>query len=110
MWLVAIAASLFFTFVAASGMYTDQPGFFWLNFATAVAVVSVIVVMAIRFGLLAAAVTFLVTNWTTNIPWTTATDRWDFPLSALAFGIARRCGRVRRLGGAHCRCPWPQRR
>jgi hypothetical protein len=87
MWLVAIAASLFFTFVAASGMYTDQPGFLWLNFATAVAVVSVIIVMAIRFGLLAAAATFLVTLWTTNIPWTTATDRWDFPLSALAFGL-----------------------
>jgi serine/threonine-protein kinase len=87
MWLVAIAASLFFTFVAASGMYTDQPGSFWLNFATAVAVVGVIIVMAIRFGLLAAAATFLVTLWTTNIPWTTATDRWDFPLSALAFGL-----------------------
>ena len=48
---------------------------------------SVIIVMAIRFGLLAAAMTFLVTLWTTNVPWTTATDRWDFPLTALAFGL-----------------------
>ncbi len=87
MWLVAITASLFFTLVAASGIYTDQPGFFWLHFATAITVVSVIIVVAIRFGLLAAVATFLVTLWTTNIPWTTATDRWDFPLTALAFGL-----------------------
>jgi hypothetical protein len=86
-WLVAVTASLFFTLVAASEIYTDQPGFFWLNFATAVVVVSVIIVMAIRFGLLAAVMTFLVTLWTTNVPWTTATDRWDFPLTALAFGL-----------------------
>ena len=33
MWLVAVTASLFFTLVAASGIYTDQPGFFWLHFA-----------------------------------------------------------------------------
>jgi hypothetical protein len=85
MWLVAIVGSLFFTVVAASGLYTDQPGFFWLHFALALTAVGVIIVMAIRFGLLAAVVTFLVANWTTGVPWTTAADRWDFPLSALAF-------------------------
>jgi len=87
MWLVAITASLFFTFVAASGLYTDQPGFFWLHFATAVVVVGVIIVMAIRFGLLATVMAFLVTHWTSHIPWTTNFGRWDFPLTALAFGL-----------------------
>ena len=87
MWLVAVVGSLFFTVVAASGLYTDQPGFFWMHFALALTVVGVIIVMAIRFGLLAAVVTFLVANWTTGVPWTIATDRWDFPLSALAFAL-----------------------
>lgn len=49
-WLVGIAASLFFTVVAASGLYTDQAGVFGPHFALAVAVVSVIVGMTIRFG------------------------------------------------------------
>jgi serine/threonine-protein kinase len=87
MWLVAIAASLFFTLVAASGLYTDQPGFFWMHFALALGVVGLIILMAIRFGLLATVVTFLVTNWTSAVPWTIATDRWDFPLSVLAFAM-----------------------
>lgn len=34
MRLVAITASVFFTIVAASGLYTDQPGFLWLHVAT----------------------------------------------------------------------------
>jgi serine/threonine-protein kinase len=87
MWLVAIVASLFFTLVAASGLYTDQPGFFWLHLATAVTIVSVIVVMAIRFGLLAAIATFLVTYWVSNIPWTINSGRWDFTVSATAFAL-----------------------
>ena len=86
-WLVAVTATLFLTVVAASGLYADQPGASWLHVAIAVAVVSVIVLMATRFGLLATVLTFLVTLWTSNIPWTTATNRWDFPLSALAFAL-----------------------
>jgi serine/threonine-protein kinase len=87
MWLVGIAASLFFTLVAASSIYADQPGFFWLHFGIAIAAVAVIIVMAIRFGLLATVATFLVTHWTSGIPWTMATNRWDFPTVALAFGL-----------------------
>ena len=87
MWLVAVVASLFFTLVAASGVYTDQPGFFWLNLTTAIAVVSLIIVLAIRFGLLSTIVTFLVTLWTSSIPWAVNTDRWNFPLTALAFSL-----------------------
>ena len=78
-WLVAVAASLFFTLVAASGIYTNQPGFFWLHFVLALTVVGILIVVAIRFGLLSTAAAFLVANWTTGVPWTLATDRWDFP-------------------------------
>jgi hypothetical protein len=85
MWLVAIVASLFFTFVAASDIYTDQAGFFWLHFSVALAAVSLLILVAIRFGLLATAAAFLATNWMTGVPWTLDTDRWDFPLSLLAF-------------------------
>jgi hypothetical protein len=86
-WLVAVVATLFFTLVAASGIYTDQPGYFWLHFVVALAVVGLLIVVTIRFGLLSAATAFLVTNWATGVPWTLATDRWDFPLSVLAFGL-----------------------
>lgn len=85
MWLVGVAATLFFTFVAASGVFTDRPGLFWPHFGLAVAAVSVIIVMAIRFGLLATVATFVVTHWTTNMPWTLDAGRWDFPTLALAF-------------------------
>jgi len=51
----------------------------------AVAAVGVIVVMTMRFGLLATIAAFLVTNWVTNIPWTLDTGRWDFPAVALAY-------------------------
>jgi hypothetical protein len=87
LWLVAVAASLFFTFVAASGIYTDQPGFFWLHFAVALGVVSLLAAVAIRFGLLSTAAAFLVTNWMTGVPWTLDTERWDFHLSVLAFAL-----------------------
>ena len=85
MWLVGIAASLFFTLVAAGDLYTDQDGHFWLHFAIAVTAVSVIVMLTIRFGLLSTAAAFLATNWVTNIPWTLASSRWDFPTIAAAF-------------------------
>ena len=49
--------------------------------------VGLIILMAIRFGLLATVVAFLVTHWTSAVPWTIATDRWDFPLSVLAFAM-----------------------
>jgi hypothetical protein len=87
MWLVAIIASLFFTFVAASSIYTDQAGFFWLHFVLALSVVSVLMLVAIRFGLLSTAAAFIVTNWATGVPWTLDTDRWDFHLSVLAFAL-----------------------
>ncbi len=87
MWLVAAVASLFFTLVAAGDLYTDKPGSFWVHFLFAVLVVAVIVLMATRFGLLSVAVTFLITNWCSSVPWTLQTDRWDFPVSALSFGL-----------------------
>jgi hypothetical protein len=87
MWRVAIFASLFFTLVAASSLHTDQPGVLWMHVALAVTIVAVIILLAIHYGLLATAVAFLVTNWTLSVPWTIASDRWDFPLSALAFGL-----------------------
>jgi hypothetical protein len=43
--------------------------------------------MATRFGLLAVAVTFLVTLWSSAVPWTLYTNRWDFPVSALSFTL-----------------------
>jgi len=87
MWLVAAVASLFFTLVAAGDLYTDKPGAFWVHFVFAVVVVGVIVLMATRFGLLSVAVTFLMTNWCSSVPWTLQTDRWDFPISALSLGL-----------------------
>jgi hypothetical protein len=84
-WLVGLAASLFFTVVAASDLYTDQAGHFWLHVGVAIAAVGVIVVMTMRFGLLATIAAFLVTNWVTNIPWTLDSGRWDFPTVALAY-------------------------
>jgi serine/threonine-protein kinase len=87
MWLVSAVASIVFTLVAAGDLYTDQPGSFWVHFAFAIGVVAVIVLMATRFGLLAVAVTFLVTLWSSAVPWTLDSNRWDFPVSALSFTL-----------------------
>jgi serine/threonine-protein kinase len=86
-WLVAAAASAFFTFVAAGDIFVGQPGHLWFNFLVATAIVSVIVGLALRVGLMAAATTFVVVYWTTNMPWTLETGRWDFPILAVAMAF-----------------------
>ena len=86
-WLVAAAASLLFTFVASGQIFVGQPGHLWLNFLIAAAIVSVIVGLALRVGLLAAVATFVTVNWTTHMPWTIETGRWDFPVLAVAMAF-----------------------
>lgn len=44
---------LFFTLIAASGSYAVRPDVFALNFGFAVPAVSIVTLIAIRFGLLA---------------------------------------------------------
>ena len=58
MWIVGIAATVVFTFLAARGLFVDAPGVLWINIAIAVIVVGIITVLAIHVGLLATVLAF----------------------------------------------------
>jgi serine/threonine-protein kinase len=96
MWLVGAVATLAFTFLASRDLFVGAPGQAWINFAVAVAVVSVLAVVAIRVGLLATAASFLASFVISATPWTFDTGAWYFPPSAAALvficGLAVFCG------------------
>ena len=62
LWIVGIAATVVFTFLAARGLFVDAPGLLWINLLIAFTVVAVITVLAIHVGLLATVVAFAVTS------------------------------------------------
>lgn len=84
MWLVGVAATVVFTFLAARSLFVDAPGLLWINLAIAFVVVGIITVLAIHVGLLATVLAFAATFALTATPWTFDTSAWYFPQSALA--------------------------
>ena len=85
MWVVGIAATIAFTFLAARDLFVDAPGELWINVAIAVIVVGIITVLIIRVGLLATVLAFGSTFAITATPWSFDTSAWYFQESALAF-------------------------
>jgi hypothetical protein len=86
MWLVGIVATVLLTLVIGRNLFLDVKGIPWLNLLTAALVVGVIVLLAIRTGLLATAAALLATNVYSAMPWTLDTSSWFFPQTALALG------------------------
>jgi hypothetical protein len=84
MWLVGIAASLLFAFIAANDIFIGASGATWINFLVALAVVGIIISVAIRVGLLATAAAFLASFVVSATPWTFDPTDWYFPSSALS--------------------------
>jgi hypothetical protein len=87
MWLVGVAATVVFTFLAARGVFVGAPGHAWINVATAVVVVGILTVVAVRIGLLATTACFLATSVISAMPWTFDTSAWYFPPSAVALTL-----------------------
>jgi len=58
----------------------------WVNVASALLVVGLIIAIAIHAGLLAAAVALCATNLISAVPWTLDSSAWYFPQSALVLG------------------------
>ena len=106
MWLVGIAASVLFAFIAANDIFIGASGATWINFLVALAVVGIIISVAIRVGLLATAAAFLASFVVSATPWTFDSTDWYFPSSALSLllmcalavtaGFAARAGQARR--------------
>jgi serine/threonine-protein kinase len=86
MWLVGIVTTVALTFLLARDLFVDQPGFEWVNLASALLVVGLIIAIAIHAGLLAAAVALCATNLISAVPWTLDSSAWYFPQSALVLG------------------------
>jgi serine/threonine-protein kinase len=87
MWLVGIVATVLLTAVIGRNLFVDVQGIFWVNALTAALVVGLIVLLAIRTGLLATAAALLATNLYTFMPWTLDTSSWFFPQTALTLGV-----------------------
>ena len=85
MWVVGLAATVVFTFLAARDFFVDAPGVLWINFTIAFIVVGIITMLAIRVGLLATVMAFCSTFVLTATPWSFDTSAWSFQESALAF-------------------------
>jgi hypothetical protein len=96
MWLVGIAATLAFTFLAGTTLFVGAPGLAWINVTIAVAGAGILALVAIRVGLLATAACLLGSFVMSATPWTFDTRAWYFPQSALALtltcGLAVFCG------------------
>jgi serine/threonine-protein kinase len=87
MWLVGLVATVALTFLLARDLFVDRPGSEWVNVASALLVVGLIVAIAIHAGLLAAAVALCATNLISAVPWTLDSGAWYFPQSALVLGV-----------------------
>ena len=85
MWVVGLAATVVFTFLAARDLFVDAPGVLWINFTIAFIVVGIITMLAIRVGLLATVMAFCSTFVLTATPWSFDASAWYFQESALAF-------------------------
>jgi serine/threonine-protein kinase len=85
MWIVGIAATAAFTFLAARDLFIDAPGLLSINFTIAFIVVGILTVLAIHVGLLATVLAFAAVFALTATPWTFDTSAWYFQESALAF-------------------------
>jgi serine/threonine-protein kinase len=87
MWLVGLVATVALTFLLARDLFVDRPGSEWVNVASALLVVGLIIAIAIHAGLLAAAVALCATNLISAVPWTLDSGAWYFPQSALVLGV-----------------------
>jgi hypothetical protein len=87
MWLVGIAATVLFVFIAGRGLFVDTSGILWINVAVALMVTGIIAALAVRMGLLATAACFFASFALSATPWTFDTGAWYFPPAALAFAI-----------------------
>ena len=90
MWMVGVAATLVFVFLAARDLFVGAPGHAWLNLVIAVAVVGILTVLAIRVGLLATTACFFTNYVISATPWTFDASAWYFPQSAVALAVI--CG------------------
>jgi Protein kinase domain len=104
MWLVGVAATVVFTFLAARDIFVGSPGNQWINLAFAMAVVAIVTVVAIRVGLLATSACFLATLVISATPWTFDTGAWYFQQSAVSLilisALALFAGHAARTGAA----------
>jgi hypothetical protein len=113
MWIVSLAATLVFAFLAGRDVFVGAPAATWINVGIAVLVVGVLTLVATRVGLLATVAAFLASYVLSATPWTFDSSAWYFPPSAtaLAFlcGLALYCGYALRtaaggpVGGARVR-------
>ena len=87
LWIVGIAATVAFTFLAARELFIDAPGLLWINLLIAFTVVAVITVLAIHVGLLATVVAFAVSFTLTATPWTFDSTAWYFQQSAFVLVV-----------------------
>jgi hypothetical protein len=103
LWIVGIAATVVFTFLAARGLFVEAPGLLWINMAMAFIVVGILTVLAIHVGLLAMVFAFGSTFVLTATPWSFDTSAWYFQQSALAFlvmaGVTAFAAYAARSGG-----------
>ena len=100
LWIVGIAATVVFTFLAARGLFVEAPGLLWINIAIAFIVVGIITVLAIHVGLLATVLAFGIDVRAHRNAMELRHERVVLPaVGARLLGDGRRC-RFRRLRSA----------